>query len=85
MQTFQIAIGCDPDINPLRAWHWFLESCEYEEHPAANVESRWFKMLLRPADVAYQAFIDSRLSMANPNNPVWCLKTVKGYTFFGAL
>ena len=85
IENFQVAIGCDPDIDPQRAWHWFLKVSEHYEYPASDVEPRWFKVLLRPAGIDEQDFVDEKLATANRNNPVWCLKTTAGYTFFGAL
>lgn len=84
METFKYQITCS-GIDSLYAWAMFIESCEFQDHPAAATMNRGYRVTLRPADMTIDQFIDDKLSRSHDLMPVWCLRVKTGYIFFGRL
>jgi hypothetical protein len=84
METFKYQITCQ-GIEEIYAWGMFIESCEYQGHPAAATVDRGYRVTLRPADMVIDEFIDHKLQSAHNLMPVWCLRVEAGYIFFGRL
>jgi len=83
MDFFKITIGGIP--SPQGAFVKLVLVSETEKIPIKDLERRWFKMILRPADILLDEFIDGALEAARASDPVSCIREGLAWTFFGVM
>jgi hypothetical protein len=48
-----------------------------------SIRKRSFKMVLRPADEQVDEFVNRMILENDPNGPIFAMRTLRGYEFFG--
>lgn len=83
-REFEIKINCPDDMEPSMAFNNMCDMASRAGHgDFEKVRRRFYKMLLRPADMPFEKFVEQKAAANNVNSPIFCLRVTGGYLFFG--